>query len=46
MSAVDDETTRIDPPPSALVPWMMAAGPYGQALAGVGAPILSRIEMP
>ena len=34
MSAVDDETTRIDPPPSALVPWMMAAGPYGQALAG------------
>ena len=44
MSAVDDETTRIDPPPSALVPWMMAAGPYGQALAG--APILSGIEMP
>ena len=44
MSAVDDETTRIDPPPSALVPWMMAAGPYGQALAGP--PILSGIEMP
>ena len=44
MSAVDDESTRIDPPPSALVPRMMAEGPYGQALAG--APILSGIEMP
>ena len=42
-AAVDDET-RIDPPPSALVPWTMA-GPYGQALAGALA-ILSGIEMP